>query len=982
MTCKLIKLAVALFFVPVLLSAQSVSKHHVTGNIIDRDTKEGVSMASIAITNLKDSSFVAGVITDSIGHFRIPMSDGNYQLKVTSVAYQTLLKDFTVNGEDLNMGNLVFNSDAVMLKEAVVTGQAAKLTVVEDTFVYNAAAYHTPEGSVVEELVKRLPGAQVDESGKITINGKTVKKIKIDGKEFMTGDTETAMKNLPVSIIERIRAYDEKSDLSRVTGIDDGQEETVLDFGIKRGMNKGTMSNFDLAAGTKDRYAGRGMVGYMKDNLRVMSFLNANNIGDRGFGRGGGGGGLNTNKMVGTMINYQGTKLNVNGNIRWNHRNSDNWSQSSSESFVSTNPSFTNSISQSYSRSNSWNANMRLEWTPDSMTNIMFRPNIRISSNDGRSGSVNATFNQNPYDFVEKVLVDETVDPTLYDEGIVVNERKSNSLSYSDNNSYNGMLQYNRRFGSKGRNLTLRADASYSESESKSSSLQDVNLALQDSTYITTRFNTTPTKNYSYTLRTTYSEPIAKALFLQFSYSFKYGKSKSDRSTYNYDNMDIFHGWTPRYRDWDDFLGRVEDPLSTKYYDSDLSKSSEYDTYTHNAQVMIRKQTADYNFSAGIMMEPQSSEFKYKYMSIDTIVKRSVLNFSPSLDFRYRFNKQTQLRAQYNGTTSQPSMTDMLDITDDSDPLNISKGNPGLKPSFTQSFNVHYNTYFRSHMQSINTYAMASMTSNSISNSVEYNDATGGRISRPENINGNWNANAGFSYSASIDTVGVWNINTNTNFGYQNHVAYLYRDQVTRKNYTKQTTISERLALSYRSSWIDIEPNGNVTYNHSTNKLQPTANLDTWQFSYGVNFTITCPWGTSISTDAGMSSRRGYSEASMNTNEFLWNGQVAHSFLKGKPLTVSLQFYDILHNQSTISRTISALQRSDSEHNSINSYAMLHVIFRFNSFGGKAARASSGGGAEPRPNMNDERLRGNNPPRGERPSGGYGGGGFGGGGRF
>ena len=186
-----------------------------------------------------------------------------------------------VDNKNLAMGTVTMSADAVMLKGTEVTALAQKVVLKEDTFVYNSAAYRVPEGSVAEELVKRIPGAQIDDDGKITINGKQVKKVKVGGKEFMTGDTQTAMKNLPTSIIESIKVYDEKSDLSRITGIDDGNEETTLDFTVKKGMNKGFMTNNDIGIGTKDRYSARLMAMYTNDEIAIRAFGNANNTGDR-----------------------------------------------------------------------------------------------------------------------------------------------------------------------------------------------------------------------------------------------------------------------------------------------------------------------------------------------------------------------------------------------------------------------------------------------------------------------------------------------------------------------------------------------------------------------------------------------------------------------------------------------------------------------------------------------------------------------------
>ncbi len=265
-------------------------EQNVTGKLVDKENNEGVFQATLQLLKT-DSSFVAGSLSDDNGYFKIPVDKpGRYIVKVTSVGYTTLTKNVTVvGGKDIDMGNLTLSPDAILLKGVTTTGQAAKVVVREDTFVYNSAAYRVPEGSVIEELVRKLPGAQVDDDGKITINGKQVKKIKVDGKEFMTGDTQTALKNLPTSIVDRIKAYDERSDLARITGIDDGDEQTVLDFGLKAGMNRGFFGNVDLGIGTKERYAERGMGALFKDKYRIMLMGSANNVNDQGFYGGGGG---------------------------------------------------------------------------------------------------------------------------------------------------------------------------------------------------------------------------------------------------------------------------------------------------------------------------------------------------------------------------------------------------------------------------------------------------------------------------------------------------------------------------------------------------------------------------------------------------------------------------------------------------------------------------------------------------------------------
>ena len=488
----------------------------ISGTLIDKDTKEGVMQATVQLLK-SDSTFVNGAISDDQGKFSVTApQNGRYLLKITSIGYKTLVRDISITGDkNVALGNITFSADAVMLKEATVTGQASKVTVRKDTFVYSADAYRTPEGSVIEELVKKLPGAEVDDDGKITINGKEVKKILVDGKEFMTGDTKTAMQNLPTYIINNIKAYDQRSDLSRITGIDDGEEETVLDFGIKPGMNKGMFANVDLSVGNKSRYAERLMTAVFKNNWKLMGFANANNTGDRGFPGGGGGGrwgranGLSASKMLGLNFNYDDSKkLQMDISLRWNHRNGDVYSKQSVENFVSSAGSFSNSISQNYTRADNINFNMRMEWKPDTMTNIMFRPSISTSKNDGNSKSRSATFTEDPYLYVGDPLADASIEELAADS-LMVNRRSNGNLTYSDNINVNTVLQVNRKLNNKGRNVTLRGQFRYGDAESNSMSISDVilyqirNAAGNDSTYYTNRYNLTPTKNSSYSLEAT-----------------------------------------------------------------------------------------------------------------------------------------------------------------------------------------------------------------------------------------------------------------------------------------------------------------------------------------------------------------------------------------------------------------------------------------------------------------------------------------------
>ena len=948
------KIWLIIFFILSIVQAFGQNKT-ITGELLDSQSNEKVQYAVVQLLR-KDSTYATGTTSDDNGKFSLQAPEaGEYIVQASFIGYKNISRNVRiVDNQDVNLGQLVFKTDSHLLKEVTVTGSASKVVLKEDTFQYNVSAYRVPEGSTVEALVKLLPGAEVSSDGTIKINGKEVKKILIDGKEFMTGDTKTALKNLPTSIVDKVKAYDQQSDLARVTGIDDGEETTVLDFGVKKGMNRGILTNIDLSIGSKGRYSERAMGGYFNDKIKSMLFGSANNVNDMGFGGGGprGGGpfggrrdGLNATKMVGLNINYDnGSTLQWDGSLRWNHSNGDLNARVSSENFVAQNGSFSNKLMQEYTRTDSWDGRFRLEWSPDSAWNIMFRPRLQLSKSDGINRSSSAAFTSDPYEHVTDPLGTSSI-AQLKTLGLVVNNQRNNTITFGDNKTLGTMLQINRKIGRNGRNVTLRFDGNYGDSDSQTFSTQDIEYYLLknaqglDSTYQAYRYNLMPVKNIGYAIQGTYSEPVANKTYLQFSYQYKYDFSKSDRNTYDFSNLGtgFFNSVTPEYRSWPSYLTLLPRRLED-YLDKGLSRYSEYRTYAHDMQLTLRMVRDKWNLNTGVMVQPLKSDYTQDYLGVHIDTTRRVVNWSPTLDFRYKFNTQSKLRINYRGIVTQPSMSQLLDITDNTDPQNISVGNPGLKPAFTNRFRLFYNTLRQSHSQSLMTFAHFSTTKNAIGNSVTYETSSGARTVRPVNVNGNWDANAAFMLNTSVDSAGVWNINTFTIADFNRYAGLLQQNMssAVSKNITKSLNIGERLSGSYRSGWFDIELDGSLNYTNTRNNLQPSGNLNTWQFSYGTTISLSLPWGMSLSTDIHRQSRRGYNDASLNSNELLWNAQLSQSMLRGNALTISLQFYDILRQQSNLSRVINSLSRTDTEYNSINSYAMLKATFNLNIFGGRS----------------------------------------------
>lgn len=909
--------------------AQGGSRGRVSGKVIDADDKLPVMEATVQVLSLPDSTMVTGQSTNLDGRFSIHVRPGNYVLRVSFIGYTSVEKKISITNAkpNLNVGTVEMSIDAVMLDAATVVAQAPEVTAKADTLIYNTSAYRVPEGSALEELVKKLPGAEVDESGKITINGKEITKIMIDGKEFFADDPNIAMKNLPVNIIDKIQAYDKQSDMARVTGIEDGEEETVLDLTVKPGMNHGFFGNVDGAYGTEDRYSGKLLANYFRDKNQFTVIGSANNVNDNSFPGGGGfrrqENGLTAIKMAGANFATENEKFKSEGSVNFNYKDADQISKQSSETFVSTeNSSFKNAMDHSRNKTTNLTADAFMEWRPDTMTTLIFRPRIRYGKTDNANSQNSYTFNQDPGYSTDELF--STDDPSsLVPEDQIVNKVMRESLKKGDDLTLTGMMIFNRRLNNEGRNITFRGRYNYTNSSSEQFSLSTTEYFQQTPEELKetlNRYIDTPTKSSEYNVRFTYSEPIFKGGFLQFSYNFQYSRSTTDNTTF-----DMPDDWT------------IDGDKTRGTFNSDLSKSATYNYYNHQAEITFRWIREKMRFNVGMSFQPQRSTLSYTQGEYQVDTVRNVFNFTPTLDFRYRFSKTSQLRIRYRGRTSQPNMIDLLPITDDTDPLNVTKGNPGLKPTFTNNLRMEYNTFNTETQRGMFSFFNFQNTMNSISNRRTYNEETGGYTTMPENINGNWNIFGIVGGNIALKNK-KYTINTFTRANYQNMVSYISNNAdlyAADKNTTKRLSLGERLRGTYRNDWWEVSLNGSLDYTHSRNSYQEQNNMDTYQFSYGASTNVRLPWNMTISTDISQNSRRGYTDVSMNRDELIWNAQIAQDFLKGNAATVSVQFYDILKNQSNISRTISAAMRQDTEYNAIYSYCMVHFIYRLNLFGGK-----------------------------------------------
>lgn len=968
-------------------------KINVSGIVLERETGEPCISANVVLLNAKDSTQATGITTQSNGTFSLPsVKSGDYILRISYVGFKTHWQNLTLakKRSKVDLGTIRLSEDARIMDEAVVSANAAMVEQREDTFVFNASAYRVPPGSTLETLVKKLPGADVDNDGKITVNGKEVKKILVKGKEFFSSDTKTAMQNIPIEMVDKIKAYDKQSDYSRMTGIDDGEEETVLDLTVKKGMDQGWMVTVDGGGGIGiydsepnsngstnkiERYSGRINVQRFTENSQMTMFAGSNNTGDRGgMGGGGGGrfqssggGGLRTTHEAGINFATENGKkedeagfLQIGGNARFRYNTSDTESKSNSETFLSGNngSTFSNSRNSSLPWNWSFSTNYRFEWQIDSLTKMMFFPDFSYSRSHGETQNSSVTFRADPYEHWTDPLYD--YDNNGIDSTIVVNDNQRMSMSDSHSTNVSGRLQLNRRIGkTKGRNLTFDVNAGYSNSASESWS-KNLGHYYNDQQQFNNqhKYTDSPSSNWNVRGRISYTEPITQNLNLQLAYSLQYRFSDSDRSQYELDSLVKNNIITSAdIESW--VLGTLptsRDQLEQYARDWENSQYATYREWNHEANVMLRYTDKSLNMSAGVSVQPQTTHMIYDKNQHHFDTARHVFNWTPRINMRYKISKTSQINLRYNGRMTQPSMTNLLDIYDTSDPLNISRGNSGLKPSFTHNARLFYNNYITSRQMGWMTHLNWSNTLNSTSNATIYDKNTGARYSRPENINGNWNAKFFGGFNTALDSAKAWNMHLFANVGYTNHVGYettsaeidpkwagnldhIFGMTSLSRSTTRQWETGGRLNFTYRNDWIEVGPQGSINYNRARNDIQPNGNMDTYTFGYGGNLQLTMPWGLTFTTDITQQGRRGYSDASMNTNELIWNAQFTQTFLRKNNLIVSLMAYDILHQRSSISRSLSATQRSDSWSKDVNTYLLLNVQYKLNLLGKHASKA-------------------------------------------
>lgn len=910
---KCLLMLLMILFSPMAFAQQSGV--NVTGSVVEQGSDTPIEQATVRLLNVKDSAMVRGVVSARNGSFTLKnVKKGSYLLHITFIGYDPLYQPLQITGKKnpVNVGKLELSDGAIELGEAVVIGKAPEVTVRNDTVEYNADSYKVTEGSVLEDLLKKMPGVEVDSEGKITVNGKEVKKVMVDGKEFFSDDPKVASKNLPAKMIDKLQVLDKKSDMAQMTGFDDGEEETVINLTVKPGMKQGWFGNAYGGYGSKDRYEGNAMVNRFVNNDQITFMGGTNNTNNMGFsdlastmfsGMGGGGGrrggfgagsGITSSGNAGLNFSkeFKPDKLTLGGNTRYSHSDNDARSKSDRQNILpGDSSSYDNSEAMSRTKSDNFGVDFRLEWKPDTMTQLIFRPSFSLSH------SMNDNFS------------DAT---TLDNERDTVNTNKSSNYSESNGYNLNASIDFSRKLNNKGRVFSATLSGGNSDSYSDGMNRSDIVYfnqtdALKNS--IIDQRSRYDNKGFNYRAYVSWVEPIGHNNFIQATYSISQRKQEALKNVYNQDADGIYN-----------------------VLDSAYNQSYRNNFISQRASLSFKSQREKFNYTIGLNLDPSYSSSE-NFVGDTTLSKitRKVVNLSPMAQFNYMFDKRTNLRIMYNGRTSQPSMTQLQPVADISDPTNITIGNPDLNPRYTNNVFIRFQQFTPEKQRAFMIMANGSYIINDIVSYTSYNQETGVKTTTYKNVNGNYSGNVRMMLNTPLKNK-KFSINSMTMASFANSNGYINEE----KNTNRNLILSERGGIDFRSSYLDLGVNGNIRYNATSNSLQKENNQNTFNYGAGGYTTIYLPLNFKIESDVNWSTNSGYGDG-FKQNEVLWNASASKSFLKNNQGTLRFKIYDILQQRSNISRSVTASYIQDSEYNTLGSYFMVHFIYRFSIFKGGAS---------------------------------------------
>lgn len=957
----------ALIFVSFNLSAQSI--YSIRLKLVDDKTSEPVAYATASVTAQGEKTPEKYVLTDADGvGSLVKLKKGTYTVKAELMGYESYQKVVTVE-KNVDLGVIRMKEDAEVLDAASVSAIGNPIIVKKDTVEYAASSFKTSDNDMLEELLKKLPGVEVEADGSITANGETIKKITIDGKTFFLDDPQLASKNIPAKMIEKVKVVEKKSDQAKFTGIDDGEEEMVIDLSLKPGMMQGWFGNLmgggghDVPGANSDmndwRYQGAAMVGRFTENSQISFIFNANNTNNRGFndvagsmmqnmrgargmGRGMGGWGSNNGISNTWMGGANGAftlcdgNMDLSGNYLYNGTDKTVQEESSKITYLDDGSRLLNNQKGSNNTfTQGHRFGVRLEHKFSENTSILFEPQFNFGS---------GAFNEYS-DFQTYTEKSDLRDST----------NRGYTRNTGDNQNWNtsGFFLFRQRLGKPGRTISANIRYSFSNNElwGFNQSYTDVKGAEGSwSPEIVNQRYDQNSQSASVNGRVVYTEPITKHFFFEVNYQYGWSRNTSYKKTFNSGSDAFDNGML------------VFDP-SGESADSRYSNSILNRSITQRTGVNFSYQKDKLRAQLGASANPTDT---YNETTGHDPYRSKVVNWSPQAMFNYEFSENSNVRLFYFGRSNQPSTSQLLPVPDNSDPLNISLGNPALNPYFNHNVRGMFRYTNKKTFTSVNARFGAGFVENAIT-SAQWYDPAGVQYSIPVNgpstssADGRVMVNSPFGksglsifsmtyarYNQSTSYIGTGALDSskyydaeNASFNYEafNHdYSDLGESDDFITNHTQTLNFTQRLRLTYRNEYVELTLGARTRMNKSWYTMENSQLNATWNNKADISMNWTIPGGLNLIADLDYNWYNGYTTP--QEDEFVLNAEITKLIFK-KKCTLALKAYDILGQSKNLSVTDSANYHQEVRNNTLGRYIIVSLTYRFGNFGGN--RGMGGG---------------------------------------
>ncbi|MFK2809656.1 outer membrane beta-barrel protein [Bacteroides fragilis] len=911
---------ILIFLFPITLFAQQ--RVDVTGKTLvvsnNGEGQEVLPYTNILVLEAGDSTLVKGVMSDAGGNFRLSFhakKESPYLLKVSYIGMKPEFRALNTSKAKIHVGNIVL-TEGLELSEVVVTAPIKEVELVGDTTVINADAYRIPEGSNLEELVKKIPGLEYDRQNKTLVyNGLPIAEINVNGEAFFAGNHALALENLPADLVSRIKVYDKRSEMEKFMGIKTGEENYVLDLQTKKEFNGTLMTSIAAGKGNNKKKEAELISNFFKtggENLSVIAKSGNRNMTAAN----------KDNRQDNVAVNFLkkfGKKIHLNGNVMYSNAINGNEGTSYYEQYLKTGNRYRYATSDRHNTNRMASTMLSMKWNIDKMTLLNLSGSFSAMKGTNGSDSRQATYNEDPELDITAPFNGEENSQTEND--IRVNGIRMNSRSTSANRQYFLNADLTRRLNEKGSSLGLTMQYSEGRGKNEAFSVSSTTYyQLQDewgndSVLYRNQYYDSPNRNRKFSLGLVLTQPLHKSLRAQLSYKFKRENQNNDRKTYDLSRF---------------FDGTDDEPLYTlpkgyeAAYTDSLSNRSRNHTTAHEVALHLNYTDRTWEINAGLSVVPerQSLDQKTGRMQADTL--RTSVNYYPAVTVLWH-KKKTRVQLSYEGDTKQPGLTELLTLTDNSDPLNITRGNPSLRPSYNQRVRLEA----RDTKIGLNGDMTWANTVNSVTRAVTYNTQTGGIESYPVNVNGNWNARATVRYQKRIKR--RFSVAARTGASFSQNVSLINEGQqeMPERSTTHNTTLNANLRLGYQPQWGGFDLTGDWRFRHSTNLLRQTGDY-TRDYRFGLNAYADLPGGIQLRSDIDYSFRNGTNITPGEDDQVVWNASLSWRFLKQKKAELSFYWADILSQKKNFTRSVSSSGLSERHTQQIGSWFMLSFKYRFN----------------------------------------------------